>query len=309
MSLLTVTLNPALDKVQVVPGFTAGAVYKAAATHISAGGKGINAARVSHTLGGTVTALSLLGGIAGGYAIECLRREGIEHRIVPIKGETRTSVIVADPINHRDTVLNESGPQISPEELNALWAHLRELLSLAQTVSYSGSLPPGVPTSFYADAIALAREMGVKAALDTSGDALVQGAAARPFLLKPNRQELAGLGDEGGEDWAGSAVALRDRFGCEAAIVTDGARGAVLACAGGLWECAPPTVDVVSAVGSGDSFLAGFLWAWDAGRGPETALRWATAAGAANARRYGSGFCTRDEIETLVALSVLHKLG
>ncbi len=309
MSLLTVTLNPALDKVQVISGFTAGAVYKAAATHTSAGGKGINVARVLHTLGGTVMALGLLGGIAGGYAIECLRREGIEHRSVPIQGETRTSVIVADALNRRDTVLNESGPQISTEELNALWMHLRELLPLAQTVSYSGSLPPGVPTSFYADAITLARELGVKAALDTSGDALVQGAAARPFLLKPNRQELAALGDEGAGGWAGAATALRERFNCEVAIVTDGARGAVLACADGLWECAPPLVEVVSAVGSGDSFLAGFLWAWDAGRGPETALRWATAAGAANTRRYGSGFCTRDEIETLVALSVPCKLG
>lgn len=309
MSLLTVTLNPALDKVQVIPGFTAGAVHKVVQTHTSAAGKGINVARVTHTLGGSVMALCLLGGIAGDYAIECLRREGIGHRVVPVKGETRTSVIVADPANRRDTVLNEAGPDISPEELNALWGCLRELLPLVQTVSYSGSLPPGVPTSLYADAITLARKLGVKAALDTSGDALVQGAAARPFLLKPNRQELTALGDEGGDGWAEAAAGLRGRFGCEVAIVTDGARGAVLGCADGLWECAPPMVDVVSAVGSGDSFLAGFLWAWDDGRGPEAALRWATAAGAANARHYGSGFCTRDEIETLVALSVPRKLG
>lgn len=309
MSLLALTLNPALDKVQVVPGFTAGAVYKVLETHTSAGGKGINVARVTHTLGGLVTALGLLGGVAGDYAVECLRREGIPCRIVPISGETRTSVIVADPANRRDTVLNEAGPDIRPEELNALWVCLRELLPTVQTVSYSGSLPLGVPGSFYASAIALAREIGVKAALDTSGDALVQGAAARPFLLKPNRQELAALGDEGGDGWVDSAAALRGRFGCEVAIVTDGARGSVLACGDGIWECAPPVVEVVSAVGSGDSFLAGFLWAWDDEQGPEAALRWATAAGAANARHYGSGVCTRDEIETLVALSVPRKLG
>ena len=309
MPLLTVTLNPALDKVQVVPDFHAGAVYKASETHTSAAGKGINVARVAHTLGGSVTALGFLGGAAGGYAAECLRREGIAHRIVPISGETRTSVIVSDPVNRRDTVLNEAGPHISPEELNDFRSLLRELLPTAKTVSYSGSLPPGVPSSFYAEAIELARELGVKTALDTSGIALVQGAAARPFLLKPNWQELVALGDESEGGWAGAAAALRGRFGCEVAIVTDGERGAVLACADGLWECAAPTVEVVSAVGSGDSFLAGFLWAWDDGRGPEEALRWATAAGAANARRYGSGFCTRAEIETLVASSLPRKLG
>ena len=93
------------------------------------------------------------------------------------------------------------------------------------------------------------------------------------------------------------------------AIVTDGARGAVLACADGLWECVPPQVDVVSAVGSGDSFLAGFLWAWDSGQGPEEALRLGTAAGAANARHYGSGLCTRDEVMTLAALTRPRRLG
>ena len=309
MALLTVTLNPALDKVQVVPDFQAGAVYKASETHTSAGGKGINVARVTHTLGGSVTALSLFGGVTGNYAAECLRREGITHRLVSIGGETRTSAIVADPVSRRDTVLNEAGPLISGEELNALWQCLRELLPLAQTVSYSGSLPPGVPNDFYAGAITLAREFGVKAALDTSGDALVQGAAARPFLLKPNRQELAALGDEGGDGWTGAAMALRVRFGCEVALVTDGARGAVLACAEGVWECAPPAVDVVSAVGSGDSFLAGFLWAWNDGQGPEAALRLGTAAGAANARHYGSGFCTRAEIETLAASTRPRRLG
>ncbi len=309
MSLLTVTLNPALDKVQVVPDFKAGVVYKVLETHTSAGGKGINVARVAHTLGSSVTAIGFLGGVAGNYAAECLRREGIPHRIVTVGGETRTSVIVADPANRRDTVLNEAGPEVSPEELNALWICLRELLPTVQTVSYSGSLPPGIPNDFYAGAIALAREFGVKAALDANGDALVQGAAARPFLLKPNRQELAALGDEGEGSWAGAAAGLRDRTGCEVAIVTDGAWGAALACADGVWECTPPIVDVMSAVGSGDSFLAGFLWAWDDGQGPEAALRLGTAAGAANARHYGSGFCAHDEIKTLAALSLPHKLG
>ena len=309
MSLLTVTLNPALDKVQVVPGFQAGAVYKVAETHTSAAGKGTNVARVTHTLGGPVLALALCGGVAGDFITRSLSREGIPQSVVAISGETRTSVIIADPENRTDTVLNETGPQISSEELNALRVRFRELLPASQTVSYSGSLPPGVPPDFYAELIELAREAGVKTALDTSGDALVQGATACPFLLKPNRQELAALGDEGGDGWAGSALALRRRYGCEVALVTDGVRGAVLACGDGIWECDPPSVDVVSAVGSGDSFLAGFLWAWDEGQGPEQALRLGTAAGAANARHYGSGFCTRDEVETLALLTRPRRLG
>ena len=308
MSLLTVTLNPALDKVHVVPGFRAGTVRKVAETHTSAGGKGINVARVTHTLGGSVIAAGLLGGIAGDFVQHSLCREGIPQSFITVGGETRTSVIVADPVSGRDTVLNESGPEISSEELNALRVRLRELLPTVQTVCYSGSLPLGVPSGFCAELIEMARLAGVKAALDTSGDALVQGAAARPFLLKPNRQELAALGDEGG-GWARSAQSLRERYEAEVAIVTDGPRGAVLACTDGLWECTPPPVDTVSAVGSGDSFLAAFLWAWDCGFGPEAALRWGTAAGAANAQHYGSGFCTRDEIEPLAALTRPLRLG
>lgn len=308
MALLTVTPNPALDKMYVVPGFAPGAVFKATETYAAAGGKGVNVARVAHALGASVTATGFLGGVAGEQVRRSLVREGIPASFVSVGGETRTSTVIADPASRKDTVVNEAGPDIAAPEYDALWARLRELLPTVQTVSLSGSLPPGVPSRFYAEVIETARRLGVRAALDASGEALTLGANAGPFLLKPNTQELAAL-SVGGDGWASSAQALRAVYGAEVALVTDGARGAALACADGLWACLPPAVEVKSAVGSGDSFLAAFLWAWDAGQGPEEAFKLGTAAGAANARHYGSGFCTRAEVFELAARTFPRRLA
>ena len=309
MSILTVTLNAAVDKLYTVPGFAVGQVQRPTETHVYAGGKGINVARVYQALGGDAAAAGFLGGVNGVKIRLGIREENIRSEFVLIKQESRICTAILDHIGHTETVLNENGPEVTPDECDDLLQRLRELLPRYDAVILSGSLPPGTPLDIYAAIIRLAQdEFGVKAVLDASEEALQFGIAARPFLVKPNAHELKAL-SVGGDGWGGSAQALREKYGVTLALVTGGARGAVLASAEGTWEAVPPMVEVVSALGSGDSLTAGFIWAWEQDWSPAEALKLGVAAGVANAMVYGSGFCTRDQIFDLVSRTTVKQIG
>lgn len=308
MSILTVTLNAAVDKLYTIPGFAVGQVQRPTGTRVYAGGKGINVARVFRTLGGSVTATGFLGGTCGGHIGDGLRREHIPAHFVSIAQESRTCTAVIDPTGQTETVINENGPQVTPAECEELLQRLRELLAAFDAVILSGSLPPGAPPGFYGDIVRLAQSLGVSTILDASGEALGLGAEAKPFLVKPNVHELEALG-VGGDGWGGSAQALRAQYGLTLALVTGGARGAVLAASEGTWEATPPAIRAVSALGSGDSLLAAFVWAWQQGQGHAEALKLGVAAGAANATVPGSGFCTRDQIYDVASRTAVQKIG
>ena len=308
MSVLTVTFNAAVDKLYTIPGFAVDQVQRPTETRSYAGGKGINVARVYRTLGGDVTATGFSGGATGEYIQQGLRQEGIGAQFVPVVQESRVCTAILDPVGHTETVLNENGPQVTPAECDALLRRLRELLPRYDAVVLSGSLPPGTPPDIYASIIRLAQVNGVKAVLDANGEALQLGVEARPFLVKPNVYELEAL-SVGGDSWGGSVQALHAKYGVTLALVTGGARGAVLASAEGTWEAIPPMVEVVSALGSGDSLTAGFVWACEQGWHHAEALKLGVAAGAANATVYGSGFCTREQIFELAARTTVNQIG
>ena len=308
MPILTVTLNAAVDKLYTIPGFSVDKVQRPTETRVYAGGKGINVARVYRALGGEVTATGFSGGATGEYIQDSLREEGINIRFVSVANESRTCTAILDPLRRTETVLNELGPWVTPDECVSLLQRLRELLPGHDAVILSGSLPPGVSPDTYAAIIGLAREAGIKAVLDASGEALRLGVEAKPLLVKPNVHELEAL-SVAGDGWGGSAQALREKYGVVLALVTGGARGAVLASAEGTWEAIPPSVELRSALGSGDSLTAGFVWAWEQGWGHAEALKLGVAAGAANAMVYGSGFCTRDQIFEVVARTTVNKIA
>lgn len=308
MSVLTVTLNAAVDKLYTIPGFAVNEVQRPTETRVYAGGKGVNVARIYRTLGGEVTASGFSGGATGEYIQACLRREGISGELVTVAQDSRTCTAILDPVGRTETVLNENGPQVTPDECDTLLRRLRELLPGQDVVILSGSLPPGTPLDIYATIIRLAQDSGIKAVLDASGEALQLGVGAKPSLVKPNVHELKAL-SVGGDGWGGSAQALRGKYGVALALVTGGARGAVLASEEGIWEAVPPAIEVVSALGSGDSLAAGFVWAWEQGWSHAEALKLGVAAGAANAMVYGSGFCTREQIFEMASRTTVNKIA
>ncbi len=301
-SLVTLTLNPAIDRTYTVEHFSAGQVNRAKAVDVYAGGKGINVARAFRRLGGHVIAAGLLGGANGTQLRELLTNEGISHDFTVLASETRSAIIVIDPDSHTQTVVNEIGPNVSADEVAELELSLAELVAKARCLALCGSLPPGLPPDFYSRLISRLRGTDVRVALDSSGATLIDGLGARPYVVKPNKVELEvlGINVESLEQAALAALEVRSMFGVPNVLITCGSDGAAISAPQGTWWAKAPKVDVVSAVGSGDSFLAGFLWSdLQDGQDPAGALAFAVAAGAANATTRSAGDVSAELIAAL----------
>ncbi|MYQ44073.1 hexose kinase, partial [Streptomyces sp. SID4985] len=192
--ILTVTLNTALDITYRVRSLRPHASHRVSDVAERPGGKGVNVARVLAALGHEVTVTGFAGGATGGVLRGRLAgTAGLTDALVEVAGPTRRTIAVVDEHTGDTTQLNEPGPQIAPAEWAAFLRAYDQLLGGASAVALSGSLPPGVPVGAYAGLIRVARSAGVPVLLDTSGEPLRRGVAARPDLVKPNAGELAEL--------------------------------------------------------------------------------------------------------------------
>jgi tagatose 6-phosphate kinase len=260
--IITVTLNAALDVTYQVPSLLPHTTHRVLDTAERPGGKGVNVARVLAALGHRTTVT----GFAGGPAGEELRRglaaaphaALLADALVPVAGATRRTVGVVDTATGDTTMFNEPGPTVSPAEWAAFLARYGELLSGgdAEAVALCGSLPPGVPVGAYADLVREARSAGVYVLLDTSGEPLRRGLAARPDLIKPNADELAGL--TGFSEPARAALDARRR-GARTVAASLGAEGMLAVTEEGGWRALPPCRLAGNPTGAGDSAVAGLL--------------------------------------------------
>jgi 1-phosphofructokinase len=278
--IVTVTLNPSLDRTLLVPRLERGDVIRAEGTLTDPGGKGVNVARALAAHGDAVVAVLPAGGAVGRAVVALLGDTGVAVVAVAIAGTTRANVTVVEP-DGTTTKLNEPGPELSDAELQLLIDAVAREAVVAEWVVVAGSLPPGLGSGVFDRLSAAAHEQNARWALDTSGEALLQALAARPDVVKPNRAELAeALGFDAasvGDVIRGSQI-MRDR-GADAVVCSLGADGAVLVDAGGAWHARGPRVAVRNTVGAGDALLAGFVHA--GGTGPaalRTGVAWATAA-------------------------------
>ncbi|MET7797074.1 1-phosphofructokinase family hexose kinase, partial [Streptomyces decoyicus] len=191
--ILTVTLNAALDITYRVPRLHPHATNRVAEVSERPGGKGLNVSRVLAALGHRTVATGFAGGGTGTALRALLAETEVTDALVPVGGATRRTVAVVDAAGGDTTQLNEPGPTVSPAEWDTFLGTYRELLGEARAVALCGSLPPGVPVDVYARLTRAARSAGVPVLLDTSGEPLRRGLAARPDLAKPNADELAAL--------------------------------------------------------------------------------------------------------------------
>ncbi|HEX8919366.1 MAG TPA: hexose kinase [Chloroflexota bacterium] len=291
------SLNTAIDRLLVVPGFAAGNVYRARGARRFAGGKGLNVARAVRQLGEGVRVLGFAGGMTGEFVDAWCRKRGIEARWVVTECESRTCVIVVDPDADRQTVLNEPGPNISADELDRMRHLVQESVGPGDLLAISGSPPPGVPEQFYAEIVFELARWGVRVLIDAAGDVLRLALEAGPWSAAPNRNELEGvtgrtMGERDAADW------LARRTQC--ALLTLGRDGLIFAADSRMWRLSAPDVDSVNAVGSGDALVAGFLVASARGAEPLEAARLAAACGAANAERLEPGIGDLERVEDLV---------
>lgn len=256
--ILTVTPNTALDVTYRVPKLHPHASHRVTDVAERPGGKGLNVARVLAALGHEVTATGFAGGRTGAVVRELLAASpGVRDALVPCAGTTRRTLAVVDEASGDTTQFNEPGPLITPAEWAGFLSRYEALLADgAHAVALCGSLPPGVPVGAYAVLVRAARAAGVPVLLDTSGEALRRGVAARPDMIKPNATELAEL--TGSRD---PLPATRDarRRGAHAVITSLGPAGLLASTARGTWRAAPPRTLAGNPTGAGDSAVAGLL--------------------------------------------------
>ncbi|WP_146341001.1 1-phosphofructokinase family hexose kinase [Nesterenkonia sp. NBAIMH1] len=308
--ILTVTPNPSLDRTVELPApLAVGQVQRAAAQHSEPGGKGVNITRALAAAG--ESSLALLPGDPGDPVLLALEELEVRHEALPIGAALRTNITITDPAG-TTTKINEPGPALVQDQVEALAQAVIRRAGTASWTALAGSLPPGVPETFYADVISRLRSAAGEAphaiAVDASGPALAHAAAAGPDLIKPNAEELlelhrALIGPEATpavhaselEGDRGLAVELVRRLqtrGVRSALVTLGPHGAVLIPEEGssapvLAASGPPLV-VRSTVGAGDASLAGYLLAAHRGGTAEERLLRAAAQGRAAASLPGS---------------------
>lgn len=299
--ILTVALNAAVDVAYSVPGFGVDRINTAAETQKVAGGKANNVARVLAKLGRPVTATGFAGGHAGRFVQDDLARLGIASDYEPIDGETRTCMAIIDPNGGTLTELREQGPALTAGDAARFLARFERLLADATLVVMSGSLPPGIEPGIYGVLTTIARSKGVRVILDASGRAFREALTAKPFLVKPNRDEL--------EEWVGELIPTLDLViaaarrllgaGPEHVVVSLGAEGLLLVTADRAWQAVPPTVRAINTVGSGDSAVAGLAAGLTTGLSLDAALRLGAACGTANAVTRGVAEVDPDLVEKL----------
>ncbi|MFE0884837.1 1-phosphofructokinase family hexose kinase [Streptomyces rochei] len=255
--ILTVTLNTALDITYRVPGLRPHASHRVTEVTERPGGKGLNVARVLAALGHPVAVTGFAGGSTGATVRASLAGvPGVVDALVPVAGATRRTVAVVDERTGDTTQLNEPGPVVAPAEWNAFQEAYEGLLAGAAAVALCGSLPPGVPVGAYAGLVRTARAAGVPVLLDTSGEPLRRGVAARPDLIKPNADELAEL--TGSHEPLRATQAARRR-GARSVVASLGAAGLLAETPEGRWRAAPPAQVRGNPTGAGDSAVAGLL--------------------------------------------------
>jgi 1-phosphofructokinase len=263
--IVTVTPNPSLDRTLHLPRLEPGAVNRATTTMTEPSGKGVNVALALHGVGVEVCAVLPVGGGTGREIRSALEQLGLDVVGVPITGDVRSNVSLVEA-DGRSTKVNEPGPALSDDEVDALCAAALTART-GDRVLWAGSLPAGFAPSRLARAVAEARAAGRWVAVDASGPALSavldNDAAGLPHLVKPNADELAevlGVELHTVGDVESAARTLLGR-GVQTVLVSLGGAGAVLVDAR-LPEAlhgAAPVRRVVNTVGAGDAFLAGYL--------------------------------------------------
>lgn len=308
--IITVTLNPALDKTVEIPDFSLDAVNRITAMRTDPGGKGLNVSKVIAKLGGTSTVVGVLGGTTGRRIADAMDALGIACQFTFVDGETRTNLKVIDPARHTNTDLNEPGLTVDQETLD----HMRDALVAAirpgDIVVLSGSLPKGAPADTYGSWTAACRTAGARVFLDADGEPLAHGLAAKPYLAKPNNHELSRLTGRALETADDLLAAARTLIadGVERVVVSMGGDGALFVSADGAYRAEGLRVPVGSTVGAGDSMVAALAYAAEQGMADADTVRLAVATSAANVMCSGSQAAERSAVDELLPRVVFHEI-
>ncbi len=300
--ILCVNLNAAVDKTIVVDSFQLGEIHRPKAVKALAGGKGCNVARALQTLGEKPIVTGWVGGTAGQFIENGLQAEGIATDFVYTDFESRTCTSILDNSNQAMTEIYEKGDPVPPEKVDEMLVHFRKIVGNYKAVALCGSIPPGVPKDIYAQLITIAHTANVPTFLDSSKEALLKGVTAKPRFIKPNEDEVSILAEQKPQtlaEFATAAQTIAVRYHTTV-VLSLGKNGAIAADKNDTVHVRPPLVAAKSAVGSGDSMLAGLIKGFLADYALNDIVKHGVAAGTANTLVIGAGQFNYEDFDKII---------
>ena len=291
----TITFNPCIDYIVSMDNFSLGKTNRTTEEKVLPGGKGINVSTVLTNLGISNIALGFLAGFTGEEIKRlCLKRGILCNFIFLPEGTNRINIKLKD---YDGTEINGTGPNIPKEKLQELLAQLQHLKD-GDSLILAGSLPASLPAEMYQIIMEILKDKDINIVVDTTKESLMNSLSYRPFLIKPNKQELEEFFDmeiHFKEDAIRYARHLQ-RLGARNVIVSLSGNGAILVSEEGeSFALDVPPGTLINAVGSGDSMIAGFLTGWEHSGDYEYAFKMAVAAGSASA--YSEELATKEEVQ------------
>lgn len=300
--IITLTVNPAIDKNSTVPRITPDNKLRCSAPNYEPGGGGINVSRAIKELEGESVCLYFAGGFSGGHLQHLIDHAGIAQERVHTEGWTRENLSVVDETNGRQYRFVMPGAAVSEKECEDMLNKIDELVTEGDYLVASGSLPPGLSSDFYAKVTERVKAKNARVVLDTSGNALKAGATSGVFLLKPNLNELSnlcGVPHLSGLEVERKARKFLNETGCHAVAVSMGPKGALLVTHDLVEHVPAPPVLMKSTVGAGDSMVAGMTLALARGMDLRNAIRYGVACGTAATMTEGADLIRKEDVKHL----------
>ena len=305
MNIITLTINPALDKSAKIDQLVPEQKLKCHSIEFQAGGGGVNISRVLHTLGIKNNCMFTCGGDTGKTLEHLLLDEKLDITPIPVKSWTRENLAIVDTKTDLQYRFGMPGPGLSTTEIKTIKNTLNKLVTDNSMLIISGSIPESMSPEFYVELINNLTAKNVKLIVDTSGEALKASLKKPVFLMKPNQGELAQLA---GKDFLTKteqeafAMQLIKNKNAKYIVVSLGARGAFLASDEGIFYQNTPSVKVKSTIGAGDSMVAGLVYAIEQGLSSNEILKWGVVCGVATTMTGGTNLATKENIEIVLNL-------
>ncbi len=300
--IVTVTLNPCIDKTIYLSKLSIGAYNRVKSTRSDLSGKGINVSTVLSRLQVQTRCMGLNFRGNAQMLDQVLNRRGLSQDFVLTDGEIRTNVKLFDESCQVMTEINEAGPTVPARAVDILLDKVEAVLDEAYLLVLSGSIPPGVPADIYQRLIRMAHRKDVKTILDASGEPFLLALEEKPYLIKPNAFEFEQAFQKeirAGKSPLEVAQNLVDS-GISYICISMGSDGALLVDKDHAYRAAPLPLEAKGLTGAGDSMVAGMCYAIRRRLGPEAMLRYAMAAAGGSVRLEGTLLTSREDLEELL---------
>lgn len=301
---LTITLNPSLDKSSTVNAIVPDKKLRCKTPLFEPGGGGVNVSRALKRLGVSSLAFFTCGGQTGDLLDALLKEEQLDTLPFPVANPTRENFIVVDTSNSQQYRFGFPGDAISPGEQSEILHRLEHMSDFPGLAVISGSLPAGIAPSYIRALIQVCKKKGANVVVDTSGPALEEAVLEGVYMIKPNIGELATLTCSGELDdtlMDEAAGKLIENNNAEIVVVSLGASGAALYAAGEKVQLPAPVVKKRSTVGAGDSMVAGMVSVLVAGGTLRQVLQTGIACGSATTMAEGTGLFLKENVDHLLA--------